>query len=286
MILKNSEIEEIVNKALEEDHFRNDITSRALKYTKKKISARIIARENCIFCGSKLLEQCFKSVSTETELIIKKKDGTAANSGEIIAEITGNPVDILAAERTALNFISHLSAISTLTGRFVDIVKKVSPACKVLDTRKTVPGLRYLEKYAVAAGGGENHRLNLSEMALIKENHLYFSENGITGAALSVKENTPEGTKIEIEVENLAELDEALESEADIIMLDNFSMEDIRAAKGERDTRAPEKLLEVSGGINLRNVEEIAGCGIDRISIGMLTKAVGSIDYSLLVLKE
>ncbi|MDM7920462.1 MAG: carboxylating nicotinate-nucleotide diphosphorylase, partial [Methanosarcina sp.] len=208
-------------------------------------------------------------------LTAEKNDGYQFSPGDILAQISGRARSILKAERTALNFLQRLSGIATMTRAFVEEVKGTGAA--ILDTRKTTPGWRELEKYAVRVGGGKNHRMSLSDMMLIKDNHIRIA-GGITAALKKAKEKVRPGVKIEIEATNLQEVEEALKGGADIIMLDNMKLEAIRQAVELVSGRVA---LEVSGKVNIKTVREIALTGVDFISVGALTHSFCSADISL-----
>ncbi|MCK4402122.1 carboxylating nicotinate-nucleotide diphosphorylase, partial [bacterium] len=211
------------------------------------------------------------------------KDGMKVKKGDVIAELSGHVTPILAGERTALNFLQRLSGIATLTAEYVEKIS--SYKARIFDTRKTTPGLRDIEKYAVRIGGGQNHRMGLYDMVLIKDNHLKIGNSDIKELVQAIKRKIPKNVKIEIEAENLSQVKEALQSEADIIMLDNMDIQTIKKAvflignwKLEIGN-LPE--IEVSGDVSLNSVGEIAECGVDRISVGRLTHSAKSMDISL-----
>ena len=271
-------LEAIVRHALIEDIGRGDITTQLTIPKNKMIKARIIAKEEFLLCGIIVAEKVFKSVDPSIEFIPKIKDGSVAKAKKAIALISGKASSILTAERVALNLLSLLSGIATKTREFV---KKIEPyKTKITDTRKTMPGLRDLQKYAVRIGGGHNHRIRLDEMILIKDNHIKVTE-GYTKLP-----SVPKGYKIEIEVGNLDEFKHALYFKPDIIMLDNMKVEDIKEAVKIRDNtefkshHKPSK-LEASGGMDLDNIKDYAATGVDIISVGELTDSIKSVDISL-----
>ncbi|MFH1415843.1 MAG: carboxylating nicotinate-nucleotide diphosphorylase [Elusimicrobiota bacterium] len=270
-----------VRTALDEDMPSGDITSEGISFRSLNAAGTITAKQDCILCGITVAETVFKEVSEDISVEIIKNDGASVISGDTVMIITGVPMKLLEAERTALNFLSHLSGIATLTAKFVNIVKEVNNGCKVLDTRKTVPGLRMLEKYAVRTGNGMNHRMNLSDYVLIKENHIALSDAGIQGTVESIRKSVPENTPVEVEVENMNEVEEAVSAGADIIMLDNFSIDDIqKAVEKIRGTGSTAK-IEVSGGVSLDTIGIIASKGVDRISVGCLTNSAPAVDFSM-----
>ena len=265
------ELRAIIKNALAEDIGRGDITTRLIIPGNKKIRAKIIAKENFLLCGINVAEKVFKALDSGIDFKKKVKDGRKLKDRETIAVITGQARSILKAERVALNLLSLMSGIATKTGEFV---KKIEPfKTKITDTRKTFPGLRELQKYAVRIGGGYNHRFRLDEMLLIKDNHLK-----ILGGYISLPSGY-KGYKIEIEAQNLDEFKHALRFTPDIIMLDNMKIKDIKKAVKIKSAR--QFKLEVSGGINLGNIKKYAATGVDIISIGELTDSVKSVDISL-----
>lgn len=271
-------LEAIVRHALIEDIGRGDITTQLTIPKDKTIKAKIIAKEDFLVCGIIVAEKVFKSVDSSVEFIHKIKEGKMVKAKKTIAIISGKASSILTAERVALNLLSLLSGIATKTREFV---KEIEPyKTKITDTRKTMPGLRELQKYAVRIGGGHNHRIRLDEMILIKDNHIKAT------AGYSKLPSVPKGYKIEIEAQNLDEFKHALYFKPDIIMLDNMKIEDIKEAVKIRDNtefkshHLPSK-LEASGGIYLNNIKEYAATGVDIISVGELTDSVKSVDISL-----
>ncbi len=287
------EVTQIVRDALREDVGKGDITSSLCRFADLKANAAIIFKGKGIVCGLKVMELVFKSV--DRKLIFKPavKEGAIVKAGKVVAYIEGKARSILTAERTALNFLGHLSGIATQTHRFVNRIKLYK--VKIMDTRKTTPNMRRLEKYAVRVGGGHNHRMGLYDQVLIKDNHIKV---GLQGAGNSpgvgkkdiiktlvtmAKRHAAKGMKVEVEVENLNEFKASLESCPDIIMLDNMSVRDISKAVKMRNAQPSrtKPLLEASGGITLKNVRKIARTGVDIISIGSLTHSVRSLDVSL-----
>lgn len=268
-------IKPIVERALEEDLGPGDITTDRVVPVDVECTGVIVARAQGVICGLPVAELVFHSVDKRLAINRRVNEGDLVVAGQEILEISGWARAILCAERVALNFLGHLSGIATLTKQFVERSNAV-----ILDTRKTIPGLRVLEKYAVTAGGGENHRMGLYDMILIKDNHLKIQKElgpGYIHRAVSSVKKGPDD-KVEIEVENLEEAEEAVNAGVDILLLDNMSVEDI----GEAVRRFHGKvLLEVSGGITLENVEEIAKTGVDYISIGAITHSAPALDLSL-----
>ncbi|HID32621.1 MAG TPA: carboxylating nicotinate-nucleotide diphosphorylase [bacterium (Candidatus Stahlbacteria)] len=263
-------VDQKIREALREDIGTRDITSQ--KVIKRNLNARgtIVAKANGILCGIDIVERVFEF--SDPNLIVKKRqyDGAEIIPGMVVAVIKGRARSILRAERVALNFLQQLSGIATTTRKFVDAVS--GTGCVILDTRKTHPGLREVEKYAVRVGGGENHRMSLDKMILVKDNHIALA--GGIGSVISKLE----GESFEIEVKNLEELDLAVRLRAKRVMLDNFSLREIEEAVKRFKGKVT---IEVSGGVNLRNVREIAETGVDYISVGALTHSAQAIDFSL-----
>jgi nicotinate-nucleotide pyrophosphorylase (carboxylating) len=267
----------IVN-SLNEDLASRDVTTKALIPKLKKIKAVVIVKEKCLVCGLEVAKTVFKTFDKKVNFIPLVKEGKKIRPNTIIAKIEGNARSILSAERVALNFLSLLSAIATRTNQYVEKIKPYK--VKIVDTRKTLPGLRELEKYAVRIGGGFNHRFSLAEMVLIKDNHLKI----IKGKLKKIK--LPEGVKTEIEVKNIKEFKAALKLKPQVIMLDNMDFDNIKRAVRQRNSLAKKSLplLEASGRVNLKNIKKIASSGIDIISVGNLTHSLEAIDLSLEVL--
>ncbi|MBI5573102.1 MAG: carboxylating nicotinate-nucleotide diphosphorylase [Elusimicrobia bacterium] len=262
----------IIKLALKEDAPKGDITTNALIPKNKIISARFVAKAAGVICGLDIAKTVFQQLDKKIEFVKKTKDGQFVKNGQVIAEVKGKARAILTAERTALNFLQHLSAIATTTRMFVVQADNNS---KIYDTRKTTPLLRNLEKYAVRAGGGYNHRLNLSDMVLIKDNHLKLIKN----EKLRIR-NLPKNKKVEIECQNFEQVEEFLKLKPDIIMLDNMDfglMEKcIKYIRGHSKCE-----IEVSGNVNLKTVKKIASLKPDRISVGKITHSAPALDISL-----
>lgn len=274
----------IIKAALKEDVGRGDITSRLLVPAKKRIKAVILTKESGIVCGLDVARSVFKTVDRKIRFRPATSDGKKIKKGKILARLEGDARSILKAERVALNFLGRLSGIATLTEKYVRKVK-LCPA-KIMDTRKTTPGLRILEKYAVRCAGGFNHRMGLWDQILVKDNHLsvvlrpssVFRKKTLREIIERVKQKRPKGMKLEIEVKNLQEFKQALLAKPDIIMLDNFSISNIKKAV---KMRYGIRKLEVSGGVNLNNVRKIAACGVEMISAGELTHSAKALDVAL-----
>jgi nicotinate-nucleotide pyrophosphorylase (carboxylating) len=237
--------------------------------------ARVIAREAAILCGQAWFDECFRQLDSRVRVEWLVADGASLQAEQTLCRLDGPARALLSGERTALNFLQTLSAVATLTRRYVDAVAASHAA--ILDTRKTLPGLRLAQKYAVTVGGGVNQRIGLSDGILIKENHI-MAAGGVAQALAAAQALAPSGVSIQIEVENLEQLRQALSAGARLILLDNMSLEQMRAAVAETAGRA---LLEASGGVDSETVQAIAATGVDRISIGKLTKDIKAVDLSM-----
>jgi len=262
--------------ALREDVGSGDVTAQLIPLA-QQVHGRTITREEAVLCGRPWVEETFRQLDPEVRLNWHAEDGALLGVGETVFEIAGRARPVLTGERTALNFLQLLSATATLTRSFVEAVKDTGVT--ILDTRKTLPGLRSAQKYAVRCGGGRNLRLGLYDMVLIKENHIAAA--GSLPAAVQAARTAAPGLKVEVEVESLAELGEAFTAGPDIIMLDDFSLADMRAAVALNRARGTPAKLEASGSISLQNVRVVAETGVDCISIGALTKHVRAIDLSM-----
>jgi len=268
---------DIIDIALKEDIGSGDITANFLVPSEQKVKAFIKAKENGIIAGLKIAEQVFKKL--DSNIIWKEnfKDGDRIKINDIIVNIEGSHKTILTGERTALNFLQRMSGIATETSKFVEAVKGTK--AKILDSRKTVPGLRELDKYSIKMGGGINHRMGLYDMVLIKDNHIEIA-GGVENAVNQIKEKLKEGIKIEVETKNLEEVKEALVSKVDWIMLDNMSSEMMKEAVNLINGNA---LTEASGNVSLSKVRGIAETGVDFISVGALTHSVKALDIALYI---
>ncbi|MBI5641929.1 MAG: carboxylating nicotinate-nucleotide diphosphorylase [Deltaproteobacteria bacterium] len=264
----------LVKAALAEDIGNGDITTGAIVPRAQMGEARFIAKEGFTLAGLFIAEKVFKQLDKKVSFKTKYKDGDTVRNGQVIASISGRLQTILEGERVALNFMQRLSGIATLTSAFI---KNAGPKVRILDTRKTTPCLRLLEKYAVRAGGGYNHRFGLFDSVLIKDNHIKAA-GSVAKAVLKVNRKYGDNILVEVEVTNFKEVKEALSSGADIIMLDNMDPGKIKKALKIIDNRA---LVEASGGINLSNVREFASTGIDFISVGALTHSARAVDISM-----
>lgn len=276
----------VIQLALEEDRVENDVTTNSLLDCDNNVNAHVTAKEEGVISGTGVFTAVFDRVDPSMKVTVVKSDGSTVTRGDLVLEINGKESSILKAERTALNFLQRLSGIATLTRRYVEKLKPFGVT--LLDTRKTTPGMRYLEKKAVTHGGGANHRLNLEDMAMVKDNHIKMAGT-ITDAVRRIKAKFP-AKQIEVEVKNLEELDEALAlgKDVDIVMLDNFSPHLLQeAVKRNRAVASPVK-LEISGNVNLDNITEKAASakGVDYISSGALTHSFTSLDLSLNIVRE
>lgn len=270
-----------VRDALAEDLGRGDWTAMLVP-AGHRVRARVTAKEAAVLCGQAWFEGCVHALDPGASVHWQAAEGAAVAPGTVVCEIEADGRALLSAERSALNFLQLLSATATTARRYVEAIAGASPnprGCAVLDTRKTLPGLRQAQKYAVRVGGGQNQRLALWHGILIKENHIAAA--GGIGAALRAAAALGSGVPVQIEVESLTELDEALAEGATSVLLDDFTLEQMREAVARTAGRA---LLEVSGGVDLAAIRAIAATGVDRISVGKLTKDVQAVDLSLRVL--
>jgi nicotinate-nucleotide pyrophosphorylase (carboxylating) len=268
------DIAESVRRALAEDVGAGDLTA-ALIPAGTQAEAQLVTREPAILCGTAWFDEVFRQVDGRVSVTWNARDGDAIQAEQILCTLRGPARSLLTGERAALNFLQLLSGTATLARKYVDAVRGTRAV--ILDTRKTIPGLRRAQKYAVTCGGGQNHRMGLYDAILIKENHI-AAAGSIAAALSAAKASAPKGVTVEIEVENLAQLREALEAGAKHILLDNFSAEELKAAVQKTEGRAK---LEASGGIHLGNIRAFAETGVDFISIGDITKNVRAVDLSL-----
>lgn len=270
-------IDRLIEQALEEDIHTGDITTRAVVPQRRPAKARLIAKEELVLAGSMIAAKVFLRLNPEIIFKPILDEGERAVAGAVIATVQGDAADLLMGERVALNLLQRMCGIATLTSRFVAAV--AGTKARIVDTRKTTPGLRELEKYAVRVGGGINHRTGLYDGVLIKENHI-VAAGGIAEAIRRARDYIPHTLKIEIETESLAQVDEALSAHADIIMLDNMNLAEMRTAV---QTIAGRAVVEASGGVNLESVRAIAETGVDIISVGALTHSPRAMDISMLL---
>lgn len=268
-------LDDAIKNALKEDVGTGDITTLSSVPAVKMINGRFIAKESGVVCGISVAKRVFELIDDTVKIDVFCSDGVKVEKGTVIATVYGPARSVLTGERVALNFLQHLSGIASKTRECTDAVKGTK--AMITDTRKTTPGLRVLEKYAVKTGGGHNHRHNLSDGVLIKDNHI-TAAGGITAAVEMVRGNIPHTLKIEVEVENTEMIKEALDCNADIIMLDNMSLTEMADAVKLIDGRA---LVEASGNMGDKDLLEVAKTGVDIISIGALTHTVRAMDISL-----
>jgi nicotinate-nucleotide pyrophosphorylase (carboxylating) len=277
--LSKAQIEKIIDSALGEDISSGDITTELLIPVELRGRASIVVKGEGVLAGIEVAAVVFRRVDSQLEFRGLVSDGSKVHPGDVAAAVEGSAASILKGERTALNFLQHLSGIATETARYVDAISGLK--AHIMDTRKTIPGLRPLEKYAVRVGGGYNHRQSLGDGILIKDNHLaalHSQGTGLGGAVEKARRNAPRTLKVEIEVQNIDQARQALDAGADIIMLDNMNVDDIRRVVELCHGRA---LLEASGGITLENVRAVAETGVDLISVGALTHSAKALDISL-----
>ncbi|MDO8291363.1 MAG: carboxylating nicotinate-nucleotide diphosphorylase [Gallionella sp.] len=263
-----------VANSINEDVFTGDLTAQLLPPTLIS-SAQVITRQHGVLCGTQWFDECFRMQSADCAINWLAKDGDWITPGQLLCKIRGNAQALLTAERSALNLLQTLSGTATRTKRYVDAVAGLN--VKIMDTRKTLPGLRRAQKYAVRMGGGHNQRAGLFDGILIKENHI-VAAGGIRPVLEHAFRLAKPGISVQIEVENLAQLDEALRAGAKLVLLDNFDLVDLRAAVQHTARRAE---LEASGGVTLDKLREVALTGVDRISIGALTKDIEALDLSM-----
>lgn len=275
LALSDSDLEQIVRRALDEDIGSGDITTQAAVPYSVSCRAQIVGKESGIVAGLPVAQITFRALSDHIQFEAQVEEGSGIQPGLVLARLAGPARPVLTAERTALNFLQRMSGIATLTAQFVRQVK--GSKARILDTRKTAPGLRLLDKYAVRAGGGHNHRMGLSNGILIKDNHIGLA-GGIAPAVAATRKDAHHGLKVEVEAQNLNQVTEALEAGADIIMLDNMPLAQLQEAVQLVAGRA---LIEASGGVSLENVAEIAATGVDFISVGSLTHSAPALDISL-----
>lgn len=268
-------LRDFIKRAFQEDIGTGDITTISTVPQGTKISGKFIAKESGVICGMQVAEEVFRYSDESIKFESSFCDGDLVKKGDVIATIKGDAISVLKGERLALNLMQRMSGIATNTNAAVKEVEGYK--AKIVDTRKTTPGLRVFEKYAVKAGGGSNHRFNLADGVLIKDNHIKAA-GGITKAIEMAKKNAPHTLKIEVEVESLDQLDEALKAGADIIMLDNMDNETMTEAVKKTDGRA---ILEASGNMGEKILKDVASTGVDVISIGALTHSVKALDISL-----
>lgn len=271
----SEDIEKLIRTALREDIGTGDITTASTVSPDAEISGKYVMKDDGIICGLDIVRRVFDALDADVTYTPTAKDGDAVKRGDVVATVSGNAVAILSGERVGLNLLQHLSGIATYTRKLADTVKDTK--ARITETRKTTPGLRILEKYAVRVGGGASHRFGLSDGILIKDNHI-VAAGGITAAVRSARLRAPHTLKIEVETETLDQVREAVEAGADIIMLDNMDCPTMKEAVAIIAGRA---VTEASGNMDRRDLREVAATGVDVISIGALTHSVKALDISL-----
>ena len=255
-----------------------DLTCKALIRPDQIATVQIVARKNGVLAGSPIGRMVFAELDPQVRWVASRQDGDRVSPGTVIANVSGPLTSLLIGERTMLNFMTHLSGIATLTRTYVDAV--AGTHARILDTRKTLPGWRLLEKYAVRCGGGTNHRMGLYDGVLIKDNHIaaWTESSSIAEAVRTARAKSPKGISIEVEVDTIAQLKDALQGSPDIVLLDNMDVETLTEAVSLRDQQGSGVLLEASGGVNLDTVAGIARTGVERISVGALTHSAPALD--------
>ncbi len=272
-----ADVASVVSRAIAEDLRDGDLTAELIPRAATG-AARVVARESATLCGRAWFDETFRQIDRRVAVDWHAADGDAIDADTVVCELRGPARSLVTGERTALNFLQALSGTATATRAFVDLV--AGTRARILDTRKTLPGLRLAQKYAVLCGGGSNHRIGLFDAVLIKENHI-AAVGGLAAAVAAARRQAP-NVMIEVEVESLAQLREALATDADRIMLDDFTLEDMRAGVALRDASAGKRHeLEASGSVNAATLRAIAETGVDFISIGAITKNVRAIDFSM-----
>ncbi|HTR44070.1 MAG TPA: carboxylating nicotinate-nucleotide diphosphorylase [Thermodesulfovibrionales bacterium] len=271
-------VREFIRRALEEDIGSGDVTTSLLVPERQQSKALMIAKGSFIVAGLPFAKEVFQLFDPETEFSVSVKEGARVKRGDIIAAVSGRTGTLLTCERVSLNLLQRLCGIATVTSDFVREIKGLD--VRIVDTRKTTPGMRFMEKYAVRAGGGLNHRFGLFDGILIKDNHIEAA--GGIGNAVSAARKAHHLMKIEVEVESLKDLEEALRAGADIVMLDNMSTAEMKKAAGIVQGRA---LIEASGNMTLERVREVAECGVNLISVGALTHSAPAADISMKLVK-
>lgn len=274
----------LIDLALAEDlGMSGDVTTSALIGPDETGSVSIVAREAGVLAGLPVARMVFEAVDANVAFEVLLEDGAALEEGSVVARLTGRVSSLLTGERTALNFLTHLSGVASLTRRYVKLTE--GARASIFDTRKTLPGWRLLEKYAVRAGGGRNHRVGLYDMVLIKDNHLAawhtaHPQATVAAAVAAARAHAVNGIPVEVEVDTLQQLEDALGGRPDIVLLDNMSFDHLAQAVAMRDVAAPDVELEASGGVNLATVAEIARTGVERISVGALTHSAVALDLA------
>jgi nicotinate-nucleotide pyrophosphorylase (carboxylating) len=270
-------VQRLLDLALEEDVGRGDVTSASVIDETQEAEADIVAGERAVVCGLGLMEAVFTRFDWRTRVRAKVADGDPVAKGTLVASVRGPAPALLAGERTALNFLQHLSGVATLTQAFV--AASEGAKVRVADTRKTTPGSRALQKYAVRTGGGANHRSDLASGILIKDNHIALV-GSVREAVRRARAAAPHVLRVAVEVDDLNQLDEALEAGAEVILLDNFQIREMTEAVKRIRERAPKTVIEASGGVSLDRIRDISKTGVDVISIGALTHSARAVDFS------
>jgi nicotinate-nucleotide pyrophosphorylase (carboxylating) len=274
-----ADLPEQVSRALREDVGSGDVTAQLIA-ADATARAQVVCREAAMLCGTAWFQETFRQLEPKVRVQWRIPEGTLVSANTELCELVGPARAILTGERTGLNFLQLLSATATVTARYVQAV--AGTGCQILDTRKTLPGLRTAQKYAVRCGGGQNHRMGLYDRVLVKENHIAAA--GSIGAAVSAARTLAPGLLVEVETENLDEVTSALAARCDVILLDEFSLEDMRRAVALNRAAAHPARLEASGGVSLEQLQAIAATGVDFVSIGGLTKHVQAVDMSMRLL--
>jgi nicotinate-nucleotide pyrophosphorylase (carboxylating) len=274
--LTPAETKAIVRQALDEDQAFNDISTLATVVSTRHVRAGVVARRDGVICGVPLACEAFRLLDTSITIRIEAEDGTRVKKGDVLLSLSGHARGILSAERVALNYMQRLSGIATLTARFVDVIAGTN--ARILDTRKTTPGWRKLEKYAVRMGGGLNHRMDLRSAVLIKDNHLAAIGGDIAQAVARARGLARKDTLVQVECDTLEQVEQALAAGADSVLLDNMSLDMLRQAVELSRGKA---ITEASGGVTLDTVRKIAETGVDRISVGALTHSPPALDVAL-----
>lgn len=269
----------LIDLALDEDAAFGDVTSQSVFPTDHVSQARILARQDMVICGLEIAKRVFLRLDPDLKVDLEVKEGEAVTSGAVVMKIEGSTISLLTAERTALNFLQRLTGIATLSRQYADAAAKAGTGVRIVDTRKTTPGWRALEKYAVRCGGCFNHRSSLGEHVLIKENHI-AAAGSLAKAVGLARDNAPHLAKIEVETENLNDVKEALEAGAEVIMLDNMPPAQIQQAVEMINQSA---IVEISGGISLETIADYALPGVDVISVGALTHSAPAADFSMII---
>ena len=271
-----AELHALVKSALDEDGAFNDLTTIATVVSDRHARGRLVARATGVLCGIPLALEAFRTLDPKVTMRVDCEDGARLQPGDSILYLSGHARALLAAERVALNFMQRLSGVASATARYVDAVR--GTRARILDTRKTTPGWRLLEKYAVRAGGGTNHRLNLSTAVLIKDNHLASVDGDVALAVRRARDLAPAGTKVEVECDRIDQVQASLDARADIIMLDNMTTAQMRQCV---ELVAGRAVTEASGGVQLESVRAIAETGVDWISVGAITHSAPALDLAL-----